>query len=189
MDAQLSALAKELGIQGAARLIKAAKARGITGPGLELSARAVIAASADKISTAPLPSNGAISTTVPKLAPDGTIPANEQEETWQVDTAHLTAWNREYKYIRCACDVFTRVTRAQAMKNLSQEEVLRAWKLMGPPFPRLCDTDGGGEFLPGTLIGKHWAAEGIRHKQKAKKRGELAFTDLTDGYSSSRAPW
>ena len=94
MDAQLSALAKELGIQGAARLIRAAKARGITGKDLELSARAVVAASADKIFTAPLPSRGAIATTVPKLAPDGTIPKNSGEEMWQVDTAHLTAWNR-----------------------------------------------------------------------------------------------
>ena len=80
MDEQLSELAKELGIQGAARLIKAAKARGITGKDLELSARAVIAASADKIFTAPVPSTGAIASTVPLLAPDGTIPENQAEE-------------------------------------------------------------------------------------------------------------
>ena len=178
MDAQLSALAKELGIQGSARLIKAAKARGITGPGLELPARAVIASSADKIFTAPVPSTGAVPTTVPRLAADGTIPADAAEETWPVDTAHLTAWSREFKYILVACDVFTRVTRAQPMKNLSQEEVLRAWKAMGPPFCRLCDIDGGWAFLPGTLLGKHWASEGIRHKAKSKNNvNSLALVD------------
>ena len=83
------------------------------------------------------PSTGAIASTVPLLAPDGTIPENQAEEMWQADTAHLTAWNREFKYILVACDVFTRKTRAEAMKNLSQEEVLRAE--FGAAFKKLTE--------------------------------------------------
>ena len=59
LDKRLSDLAKRLGIQGAARLVKAAKADGITDKNLELAARAAIARSADKIFTAPIPSTGA----------------------------------------------------------------------------------------------------------------------------------
>ena len=100
LEEELTKLARDSGIAGAARLVKAAKAKGLTGKNLELSARAVIARSADKIFTAPVPSTGAVSSTVPKLAPDGTVPPDAADETWQVDTAHLTARSMECGFLQ-----------------------------------------------------------------------------------------
>ena len=38
------------------------------------------------------------------LLGNDSIAENAPEQIWQVDTAHLTAWNREYKYILVAVD-------------------------------------------------------------------------------------
>ena len=75
---ELRKLARELGIQGVARLQKAAKARGITADLLD--ARQAISSSADKIFTSPIQSTGGIGTFVAKPEEDGTIAEDAPEQ-------------------------------------------------------------------------------------------------------------
>ena len=134
---QLRALNEELGQPGVAKLLTAAKKRGIKASREE--AREV---------------QGDVKQLFAK-APDqkGAIATNDNGSVWQADLADLTQYskknNKDHSYFLLVVDVFSREVKTEPLETKKPQEVWEAFTTILDRFGKKCqrlDTDDGNEF-------------------------------------------
>ena len=134
---QLRALNDELGSPGVAKLLTAAKKRGI--PATKEQAREV---------------QGDVKQLFAKV-PDqkGAIATNDDGDVWQADLADLSQYskknNKDHSYFLLVVDVFSREIQTEPLETKKPQEVWEAFATILDRFgkkPSRLDTDDGNEF-------------------------------------------
>lgn len=134
---ELRALNEELGSPGVAKLLAAAKKKGIRATKEE--AREV---------------QGDVKQLFAK-APDqkGAIATNDNGDVWQADLADLTQYsaknNKDHSYFLLCVDVFSREVHTEPLQTKKPQEVWEAFTTILDRFgkkPKRLDTDDGNEF-------------------------------------------
>ena len=150
----LRSLNEELGNPGVAKLLTAAKKRGIQATKTDAKE---VQSDVKQLFAKPLPQRGAIAT-------------NEDSGVWQCDLADLTQYsaknNKDHSYFLLVVNVFDREVHTEPLETKKPQEVWEAFSTILDRFgkkPSRLDTDDGNEF-------------GAYFQERAKTKGIVVQT-------------